>query len=174
MAEIDLLRGGDSWQTDTRCGVAADPVRFDCPRQDGRQHGVNVADARGASGGLALGRPRTWAGCCSGPCRRRARCRLQLRDGGATGKFLLGDPAAGSAPNIWRIPRIVSPAVPAGRAILADWSRAVVAVREEATMAVDTSGPLFDKNQAKMRVESRLGFGVKVPSAFAVLDLSAS
>lgn len=97
-----------------------------------------------------------------------------MREGGASGAYLLGSPDGDSAPNIWRIPRIVSPAVPVGQGILADWSRAVVAVREEATVAVDTSGTLFDKNQAKMRVESRLGFGVKVPSAFAVLDLSAS
>jgi HK97 family phage major capsid protein len=98
-----------------------------------------------------------------------------LRDGGATGAYLLGDPAGAAAPNLWRIPRVVSPAIPAGQAVLGDWNRAVVAVREEATAAVDTSGAeLFDKNMAKMRVESRLGFGVKVPSSFAVLDLSAS
>ena len=98
-----------------------------------------------------------------------------LRDGGATGAYLLGDPAGAAAPNLWRIPRVVSPAIPAGQAVLADWNRAVVAVREEARMAVDTSGAeLFDKNMAKMRVESRLGFGVKVPSAFAVLDLTAA
>lgn len=98
-----------------------------------------------------------------------------LRDGGATGAYLLGDPAGAAAPNLWRIPRVVSPAIPAGQAVLGDWNRAVVAVREEAAAAVDTSGAeLFDKNMAKMRVESRLGFGVKVPSSFAVLDLSAS
>lgn len=96
---------------------------------------------------------------------------LDLLREDAGGGFLLGDPAGAEASRIWRMPRIVSPAVPAGQGILADWSRAVVAVREEATIAVDTSGTLFDTNQAKMRAEARLGFGVKVPSAFAVLDL---
>jgi hypothetical protein len=52
-------------------------------------------------------------------------------------------------------------------------TQAELLVREGATLAVDTGGTLFDKNQAKMRVEGRFGLAVKRPAAFATIDLTA-
>jgi HK97 family phage major capsid protein len=47
-----------------------------------------------------------------------------LRADGATGAFLLGDPSAESASNIWSVPRVPSNAVAAGTALLAGWNQA--------------------------------------------------
>lgn len=85
----------------------------------------------------------------------------------ADGVYLIppGDP-------LWRIPRFTSAQVPAGTAILADWRQALLVIREDATLAGDRSGTLFDKNQVKLRMEGRYGFGVLRPQAFAVVDLT--
>ncbi|WP_162943628.1 phage major capsid protein [Arthrobacter celericrescens] len=96
-----------------------------------------------------------------------------LRADGATGMFLLGDPAGDSAANIWSVPRVPSNAVAAGTALLADWTQAEIVIREDATLALDRSGENFTKNLVTMRVEGRFGFAVKRPGSFAVVDLAA-
>ncbi|MFF0262589.1 phage major capsid protein [Streptomyces microflavus] len=70
------------------------------------------------------------------------------------------------------IPRLVTTSVPAGTAILADWSACHLYVRQGTTIDVDASGVLFDKNQAKFRVEGRFGFAVNRPAAFMAVDLT--
>jgi HK97 family phage major capsid protein len=70
--------------------------------------------------------------------------------------------------------RVVSPSVPEGVAILGDFTKLRVYVREDAHMDVDASGVLFTKNQFVARGEGRYGIGVLRPSAFAVCDLSAT
>jgi HK97 family phage major capsid protein len=96
-----------------------------------------------------------------------------LRADGATGTFLLGDPATESATNIWSVPRIPSNAVAAGTALLADWNQAEIVVREDAALALDRSGVNFTKNLVTMRVETRAGLAIKRPASFAVIDLAA-
>lgn len=96
-----------------------------------------------------------------------------LRADGATGAFLLGDPSAESATNIWSVPRVPSNAVAAGTALLADWTQAEIVVREDATLSLDRSGDNFTKNLVTMRVEGRFGLAVKRPASFAVVDLAA-
>ncbi|MGV0795645.1 phage major capsid protein [Mycolicibacterium elephantis] len=72
------------------------------------------------------------------------------------------------------LPRVVSPSVPTGTAILADWSRLRLYVREDVRVDIDASGPdLFDKNLVKMRAEGRFNIGILRPSAFFVCDLTA-
>ena len=63
-----------------------------------------------------------------------------LRDSGATGKYLLGDPGGDGVEKLWKVPRVPSNAVAAGTALLADWRQAQVIVREDATLALDRSG----------------------------------
>lgn len=71
------------------------------------------------------------------------------------------------------LPRVVSPSIPAGTALLADFSQLRLFVREDVRVDVDLSGPeLFDKNQAKFRGEGRFGLGVLRPSSFFVIDLT--
>lgn len=95
-----------------------------------------------------------------------------LREGVDSGKYLIGDPAAEAARTLWTIPRVTSVAVAAGTAVLGDWDRVNLLTRQEATLHVDTSGALFDKNQVKFRVEGRFGLEVKQPGAFVEIDIA--
>lgn len=97
-----------------------------------------------------------------------------LRDSGATGRYLLADPAGDGGQSLWSIPRVRSNAVAAGTAILADWTQSELVVREGATLAVDRSGVLFTKNQAILRLEGRFGFAAHRPGAFAEIHLAAA
>jgi HK97 family phage major capsid protein len=70
--------------------------------------------------------------------------------------------------------RIVSPNVPAGVAIVADWTQLALYYRESMRIDVDGSGPLFEINAVRFRAESRCVSAVLRPQAFAVCDLSAT
>lgn len=96
-----------------------------------------------------------------------------LRDSGATGKYLLGDPGGDGVEKLWKVPRVPSNAVAAGTALLGDWRQAQIIVREDATLALDRSGENFTKNLVTMRLEGRFGFAVKRPNAFVEVALAA-
>lgn len=70
--------------------------------------------------------------------------------------------------------RVISNSVPAGTAILGDFTKLRVYVRQDANLAIDASGDLFTKNLFIARGEGRFGIGVLRPSAFAVADLAAA
>lgn len=95
-----------------------------------------------------------------------------LREGEGTGKYLIGDPAADAVQALWRVPRVPSVAVPVGTAVMGDWDGAELTTRQEATLHVDTGGALFDKNQARFRVETRADVAVKRPGAFVKVDVA--
>ncbi len=89
--------------------------------------------------------------------------------------FLLdgyNQPNAGSGNVFGPSVRLVSPRVPAGTGLLADWSQVRVYVREDVRLDIDAAGDLFDRNQVKVRAEGRFGVAVLRPSAFAVVDLT--
>lgn len=69
------------------------------------------------------------------------------------------------------IQRVISPSVPQGRAILGDWTKLGLFVREGVRIDIDAGGELFTKNQAILRAEARIGAGVLMPPAFAVISL---
>ncbi|MCV7179538.1 phage major capsid protein [Mycolicibacterium sphagni] len=80
----------------------------------------------------------------------------------------------GSSNNVFgTIPRVISPSVPQGYAVLGDWRQLRLYVREAINLMVDASGILFTKNQFIMRAEGRFGIGILRPQAFAVIDLTA-
>lgn len=95
-----------------------------------------------------------------------------LREGATSGQYLLGGPAGDASKVLWTIPTALSMAIPVGTALLADWSQGKLLPRQEATLHVDTSGELFDKNQVKFRVEGRYGLVVKRPGAFVKVSLT--
>ncbi|MCG5431801.1 phage major capsid protein [Mycobacterium sp. MYCO198283] len=106
---------------------------------------------------------------------------VDLTRWGTDGGFLTGgyanDPGAGfgTSANIFggpEIQRVISPSVPAGTALLADWSVVRLYVREAVNVLLDMSGELFTKNQFIARGEGRFGLGVLRPSAIAVIDLT--
>ncbi|BBY41807.1 phage major capsid protein [Mycolicibacterium celeriflavum] len=70
------------------------------------------------------------------------------------------------------IARVVSPSVPVGTALLADWSKARTYVREDVRIDLDPFTH-FSTNQTVVRAEMRVGFAVLRPEAFYVVDLTA-
>ena len=51
--------------------------------------------------------------------------------------------------------RIISPNVPAGVGIVADWNQLALYFRETMRIDIDGSGPLFDINAVRFRAEAR-------------------
>lgn len=88
----------------------------------------------------------------------------------ADGEYLVDSTAYA---NIFgNIPKVISTSVPAGTALLADWSQCRLIVRQGTTIDADSSGALFDTNRVKLRAEGRFGFAVNRPAAFRVIDLT--
>lgn len=72
------------------------------------------------------------------------------------------------------IRRVTSNAIPAGTALLADWSTLRLGVREaEHTLAATQAGDLFKKNQVMLRSEGRYAPKIYRPQAIAVVHLTA-
>lgn len=70
------------------------------------------------------------------------------------------------------IARVASNSVPAGTAILGDWSQIRLYVREGVQLDVDRGGELFKKNAAILRAEMRAISAVLRPASFAKVDLT--
>ncbi|GAA4297629.1 phage major capsid protein [Mycobacterium paraffinicum] len=99
-----------------------------------------------------------------------------LREGGTPDLFVLGggyqNGPANSANIFGDVPRLVSPRVPAGKALLADWTKVRLFTRGGILTMLDPfSG--FATNTTRLRSEMRIGMGLLRPSAFAVIALSA-
>jgi HK97 family phage major capsid protein len=96
-----------------------------------------------------------------------------LRENGSTGGFLVGGSSAAEDNVFGGLPRVPSTLVPAGTAILADWSQVLLAVREDLRLDLDRSGENFKKNLVTARVEGRFGVGVLRPRSFCRVTLTA-
>ncbi|WP_197373466.1 phage major capsid protein [Mycolicibacterium baixiangningiae] len=70
------------------------------------------------------------------------------------------------------IQRVVSNSVPAGTAVLGDWSKLKLYIRETTRLDYDASGDQFTNNTARIRAEGRFGVGHLMPSCFAKVDLT--
>lgn len=98
-----------------------------------------------------------------------------LREGGTPDLFVLGggyqNGPADSNNVFGTIPRLVSPRVPAGKALLADWTKVRLFTRGGVLTQLDPfSG--FATNTTRLRSEMRIGMGLLRPSAFAVIALA--
>ncbi|OBI98397.1 phage major capsid protein [Mycobacterium asiaticum] len=71
------------------------------------------------------------------------------------------------------IRRVVSPSVPSGWAILADWRQLKLFVREGLTISMDFWGDNFARNQFIVRAEMRGLVAFTRPQAFAMVSLHA-
>lgn len=81
---------------------------------------------------------------------------------------------SGSSDNVLgTVPRVISPTVPQGVAILGDWTKLRVYVRQEVGVMFDLSGDNFKANTFVARGEGRFGVGVLRPQSFAICDLTA-
>ncbi|GBG35821.1 phage major capsid protein [Mycobacterium montefiorense] len=71
-------------------------------------------------------------------------------------------------------PRVVSPSVPQGTAILADWTQLKLFVHWGMTLMANAFGDtLFQTNAVQVRAESLVGIGILQPRSFAIVDLTA-
>lgn len=89
------------------------------------------------------------------------------------GIFYGAGPFQMSVPRLWGLPVIESEAIPAGTGYVADWSKAVLWDREQASIQVtDSHEDFFVRNLVAILAELRVGFAILRPPAFVKIDLS--
>lgn len=94
-----------------------------------------------------------------------------LRD--TTGRFIRGDPFGNGPNTLWGVPVVQSFHLPQGTAFLANWRKAVLWDREQATITMtDSHDDWFIRNIVAVLCELRAAFGLIRPSAFVEIDLA--
>jgi HK97 family phage major capsid protein len=96
-----------------------------------------------------------------------------LRENGTTGALLFGSGRTTIEQILGDYPIVESPLIAAGSALLGDFTKTELLVREDDHLDVDGSGELFKKNQVVFREEGRYGFATLKPSSFITVDLTA-
>jgi HK97 family phage major capsid protein len=96
-----------------------------------------------------------------------------LRDasgGAGTGQYLSGSPWAAGPTTLWGLARIVTNAIPAGTAIVGNFRRATLHLRQgPEILASDSHKDWFARNIIALLCEGRYGFTVERPASFAVV-----
>ena len=96
------------------------------------------------------------------------------RENGATGAYLGAGPFALGPRTLWGLPVIESEAIPAGRALVGDFTKAVLWDREQTTVTMtDSHADFFIRNLVAVLAEERVAFGVTRPTAFVDTDVAA-
>jgi len=91
----------------------------------------------------------------------------------STGRFYWGGPLSQGPPRMWGVPVVQSFHQTAGSAWLANWRKAVLWDREQATItATDSHDDWFIRNMVAILAEMRAAFGLIRPSAFVNVELS--
>ncbi len=90
-----------------------------------------------------------------------------------TGQFLGGGPFAMGPRTLWGVPIVESEAIPVGQAVVADWTKAVLWDREQASVTVsDSHADFFTRNLVAILGEERVAFAVTRPTAFVIAALA--
>ena len=96
---------------------------------------------------------------------------LLAKDGNQN--YMLGNPRASieQLNSLWGLSVAVTPTVPAGTMIVGDFRQAIVWDRHQPRFAMSNShNDNFGRNIVTMRLEERLAFGIRKPSAFRVIS----
>lgn len=94
------------------------------------------------------------------------------RDG--NDRFFGAGPFAFGPRTLWGYPTFESEAIPAGTAIVADWTKAVLWDREQASVTMtDSHADFFTRNLVAILAEERVAFAVTRPTAFVIADVAA-
>jgi len=89
------------------------------------------------------------------------------------GRYYWGGPLAQGPPRMWGVPVVQSFHQTAGSAWLANWRKAVLWDREQATItATDSHDDWFIRNMVAILAEMRAAFGLIRPSAFINVELA--
>jgi HK97 family phage major capsid protein len=95
-----------------------------------------------------------------------------LQDNNA--RFFFGGPTQLGTPTVWGLPVVQSEALTAGTAIVADFRKAILWDRQDASLQVSNQhADFFIRNMIAILAEARYAFGVIQPSAFVIVDTSA-
>ncbi|MEQ8228551.1 MAG: phage major capsid protein [Rhodospirillales bacterium] len=90
---------------------------------------------------------------------------IQRLKASTAGTFLLGNPAAGNAPNVWGLPVHLTPAMTSGKFLIADTAQAAVIFnRSDAVIETGYVGDDFTKNLVTILAEVRLTIAVQQPT----------
>ncbi len=86
----------------------------------------------------------------------------------ADGNYYWGGPALSGLSTVWGFPAVVSTIFPPGTAVVADWRKATLWLREGLTVAAsDSHADFFIRNMVAILAEMRGAFTVRRPDAFA-------
>jgi len=89
------------------------------------------------------------------------------------GRYYYGGPLSQGPPRLWGVPVVQSFHQTAGSAWLANWRKAVLWDREQATItATDSHDDWFIRNMVAILAEMRAAFGLIRPSAFINVELA--
>ncbi|SFO94174.1 phage major capsid protein [Qipengyuania nanhaisediminis] len=93
-----------------------------------------------------------------------------LKDG--DGKYILGDPQASVAPNLFGLPVVPTTAISVDKFLVGDFARAATLYdRQAPTVQLSTEdGDNFVRNLVTIRCESRLGIAIRNPTALSFGD----
>jgi HK97 family phage major capsid protein len=92
----------------------------------------------------------------------------------ANGGFYGAGPFAMGPRTLWGLPIVESEAIPAGRGLVGDFSKAVLWDREQTTVTMtDSHADFFIRNLVAVLAEERVAFGVVRPTAFVDTDVAA-
>ena len=89
------------------------------------------------------------------------------------GRFYAGGPFNAGPQTLWGLPRVESEAATPGSPILADFRKAVLWDRQQATIAATNAhADFFERNLVAIRGEARGAFAITRPTAFVIVDLT--
>jgi HK97 family phage major capsid protein len=89
-------------------------------------------------------------------------------------RFYGAGPFALGPKTLWGLPRVVSEAAETGLPVLADWRKAVLWDRQQASIvATNSHADFFERNLVAIRGELRAGFGIIRPLGFILTELEA-
>lgn len=91
-----------------------------------------------------------------------------------TGAFYGAGPFAMGPRTLWGLPIVESEAIPDGRGLVGDFTKAVLWDREQTTVTMtDSHADFFIRNMVAILAEERVAFGVVRPTAFVDVDTAA-
>lgn len=94
-----------------------------------------------------------------------------IQDG--NNRYYWGGPLAQGTPQLWGFPIVTSQSKAQGTGLLADWRKAVLWDREQASISVtDSHDDWFIRNLIAILAELRAAFGLIRPSAFCEVELA--
>lgn len=92
---------------------------------------------------------------------------------GTDNHFIGAGPFGNQGPSLWGLPVVESEAVPVGTAIAADFRKAVLWDREQASVSItDSHADFFIRNLVAVLAEERVAFGMTRPAAFVEFALA--